>query len=92
VTHLHDLAHGLLGVNDLLQDRAELHLQGVRLLLQQRVSLLRSLQQDFTTLNVKSRCRFIVVHIFSLTQATPLLSVAFDGRVILDAELKSSAS
>jgi hypothetical protein len=46
VTHLHDLAHGLLGVNDLLEDGAEFHLQGVRLLLQQRVSLLRSLQQD----------------------------------------------
>jgi hypothetical protein len=49
MTHLHDLAHGLLGVNDLLEDGAELHLQGVRLLLQQRVSLLRSLQQDFIT-------------------------------------------
>ncbi len=46
MTHLHDLAHGLLGVNDLLEDGAEFHLQGVRLLLQQRVSLLRSLQQD----------------------------------------------
>ena len=41
---LHDLAHRLLRLNDLLQDHPEPELQGIGLLLQQRVALLGCLE------------------------------------------------
>ena len=36
--YLHDLAHDLFGVDDLLEDAPELELQGISLLLQQPVA------------------------------------------------------